>query len=308
MTRLKSVCLLSCKRVGGPCEDDRPLIAELERRGVAWASLPWEDVGERDWSAFDAVIVRSTWDYYLKISEFSVFLDRLERGGARVFNPPRLLRWNLDKSYLTELERAGVPCVPTFFIEREDTMPLEERLRRLGWDEAVLKPAISAGAHGTFRFRRGDAARFEGARRARSARSQSLLQPFFPSVIEEGEWSLVFFGGELSHALVKRPAAGDFRVQARHGGALERVEPSAADVERALIALAPAKALCGGAWPLYARVDMLRDSRGLAGEKGALVLGELEVLEPELFFRLEPSAPARFCEALTRALEKGEGG
>ena len=255
-------------------------------------AIPWSDASAR-WAAYDAVIVRSCWDYFLRADEFHAWLDRLERDGARVMNDVRTLRWNADKRYLRELAERGVPIVPTWWLDRANAVSLGELRRRTGWSELVVKPTVSGGAHRTWRADP-DAAPDDEARLATMiGEGAVMVQPLLAEIEREGEWSLLFFAGEYSHAVLKRPRAGDFRVQHDHGGSMERVEPSVgmiAEAKRVLDAI-PA----GAEPPLYARVD------GCVVD-GELLLMELEVLEPELFLRCAPHAPARLAELLVARL------
>lgn len=264
--------------------DDRLAAAALESRGAAVEPAVWDDPAA-DWLAYDAVVVRSTWDYHHRPVEFLRWIERVESAGARVWNPPSLLRWNLDKRYLAELGRRGVPVVPTHIVPQGSGRHLSAALAAAGWDDAVIKPAVSASAHETWRASRAraaaDAERFAALVRA----GDVLVQPYLDA-IERGEWSLCFFGGRYSHAVLKRPRSGDFRVQSELGGEVVLADPDAAVVQRAeeIVALLPTP------W-LYARVDA-------CALDGALVLMELELIEPTLFFHADPAAPVRFAEAL----------
>jgi glutathione synthase/RimK-type ligase-like ATP-grasp enzyme len=238
-----------------------------------------------DWPRYDAVVVRSTWDYHHRPAQFLQWIARLEAAGVPVWNPPALLRWNLDKRYLAELGGQGVVVVPTLTVPHGSETSLPAALASAGWDAAVVKPAVSASAHETWRTSRTraelDAARFAALVRA----GEVLVQPYLPA-IEQGEWSLCFLGGRYSHAVLKRPRRGDFRVQSELGGEVLLARPEPGLVARAeeVVARLPAP------W-LYARVDACEVD-------GALVLMELELIEPTLFFHADPSAPTRFAQAL----------
>ncbi|HET8622751.1 MAG TPA: hypothetical protein VFM14_04260 [Gemmatimonadales bacterium] len=264
--------------------DDRLAAATLAARGMAVDAVVWDDPAV-DWSRYGNTVVRSTWDYHLRPAEFLAWVDRVAAAGSRLWNPPSLLRWNLDKRYLAELGMRGVPVIPTVALPRGETSSLREVLDAAGWSEVVVKPAVSASAHQTWRSSTGqaaaDAERFAGLLGA----GDVLVQPFLRE-IEQGEWSLCFFGGRFSHAVLKRPHAGEFRVQSELGG-----EVVVADPERAALARAEeALALVASPW-LYARVDGC-----MVG--GDFVLMELELIEPTLFFHAHPAAPVRFAEAL----------
>jgi glutathione synthase/RimK-type ligase-like ATP-grasp enzyme len=268
-------------------DDDRYLVDALVRLGTSVDERPWIDPTVQ-WEYYDAVIVRSCWDYFHRADEFHRWLDALESRGARVFNAPSTLRWNADKTYLRDLDASGVPVIPTHWIDRGTDSTLEEVRRRTGWSELVVKPAVSGGAHRTWRASPGDLAEDERLS-AMAADGTVLIQPLVDEIESEGEWSLIFLDGRFSHAVIKRPRSGDFRVQKEHGGTVEPIAPPAsliADAERALGATVPA-----GEVPLYARVD------GCAVD-GTLMLMELEVLEPELFLRTDPAAGDRLAAAL----------
>jgi glutathione synthase/RimK-type ligase-like ATP-grasp enzyme len=202
-----------------------------------------------------------------------------------------VLRWNAEKSYLRELAERGIDVVPTRWVERGAAESLASVLAETGWSCAVVKPAISAAAHSTWRTSPDEAAAREAEFRALVASGRVLVQPYLDVVEHDGEWSLVFIDGAFSHAVVKRPKAGDFRVQSHHGG-----EEHATVAPPALIAAAEAVVRAGAAECLYARVD------GCVLD-GRFHLMELELLEPSLFLREHPAAAERLADALVRALD-----
>jgi len=245
-------------------------------------ALPWDTPGV-SWERFDAVVVRSTWDYHRRPDAFGRWLDGLEARRARVWNPVPCLRWNLDKRYLLAL--AGrLPVVPTELVARGAPDRLADILERNGWRAAVVKPSISASGKDTWRT--GRAGADEERFRALVSRGAVLVQPFVEEVASAGEWSLVYIQGSFSHAVVKRPRAGEFRVQTEHGGRSEPATPSAALLAQAGRVLAEAPE----PW-LYARVDGC-----LVG--GSFLLMELEMLEPALELWAEDGAAGRFAGAI----------
>lgn len=266
------------------CPDDAHLLQACREAGLAAEPHPWDDPGVA-WGGFDAVVIRATWDYYVKHEAFLRWLDRLEGLGVPVFNPPPVLRWNSDKGYLPELAAKGVAVVPTRLIERGQSVKLARVLDEEGWDAAVVKPAVSAGAYCTFRTSRREAPEQQRGFEELLARDGVLVQPFVPEVAQ-GEWSLVFLDGAFSHAVVKKPGKGDFRVQEKHGGTVAAAQAKPEHVRQAAAVLAHAPGPL-----LYARVDAV--VRG-----GALLLMELEVLEPELFWRAAHGSAARFVRVL----------
>lgn len=274
-------------------EDDLPLIDALASRGVRCTPAVWDDAGF-DWTRPAALLVRTPWDYYRRWDEFARFLDRIESLRLHVINPVPTLRWNADKHYLLELAAAGLPVVPTRWVARGDDEALAAAVRAFGADQVVVKPAVSGSAWRTWRFAPDELARRAGEIAPALAAGAMLVQPYLPAIAREGEWSLLFFGGRYSHAILKRPAAGDFRVQERHGGTFEALEPDAAIVAAAARVVEALPAL-GHPGCLYARVDGVLGTRGFE-------LMELEVLEPQLFLTGRPEAAARFAEVLVAAL------
>ena len=269
-------------------DDDRLFAEALSARGVSVHAVPWSDRAVR-WGSFDAVVVRSCWDYFLRADEFHGWLDGLEAEGARVFNDVGTLRWNADKAYLRHLEAHDVRVIPTRWLERGSAYSLRELRRVTGWSELVVKPTVSGGAHRTWRALPGDEAHDDPRLATMIDEGAVMVQPLVDAIEREGEWSLVFIDGQYSHAVLKRPRSGDFRVQREHGGSLEVRDPSPAVIaaaEHVLAKVRPAEVP-----PLYARVD------GCVVED-QLLLMELEVLEPELFFRLAPGAAGRMADAL----------
>lgn len=284
-----AVALVTCSKLTSPCEDARALQPLLADRGLRLAHPCWNDP-EVDWSEFALVLVRSTWDYHLHHADFLAWIDGLEAAGVRLWNPPEVLRWNSDKTYLEDLEAAGVPITPTGWIEQGGLIDLGAVLELEGWDEAVVKPTVSAGAHETFATSASRAAR-DAQRLQDLVREQAMMiQQLLPEVRTQGELSLMFLDGEFTHAVRKLPAEGDFRVQEHMGGRSEAAEVSDATVAAARKALDAAER----PW-LYARVDGVL-------QKKTFVLMELELIEPSLFLGLDASgkAAARLADAIAR--------
>lgn len=275
-------------------DDDRLLVAALAARNVHAVPVIWDD--ERvDWARFACVVVRSCWDYHLRPDTFHEWIDRLDRSGVPVWNPPATIRWNADKRYLRDLAGRGVPVVPTAWVEQGDMRPLHDVLRTHGWDRAVVKPAISASAHETWTTDRAGGARDESRFRALTARTRTLVQPFVDSIVDTGEWSLAFIDGAYSHAVLKRPRAGDFRVQEEHGGTAQVLDPGPDVVSAARRVLGAAGPM--GTGSLYARVDGCIVC-------GAFVLMELELIEPTLYLGTSRGAADRLADAVVERLRR----
>lgn len=262
-----------------------------------------EDTAFVDWTkadylaSFDLVTPLLAWGYPRDTAKWFALLDRMEAERLNVANPVNVLRWNSDKAYLAELDAAGVPTVPTRMSDALDKKALDDARNAFGCDTLVIKPPISGGADGTFRLGSSDGV--PGS----VAGKRMMIQPYMEGIATEGEYSLFYFGGQLSHSIIKRPAAGDFRVQDQFGGYEEAIEaPQAADT-LAQSALAATARITATDTLAYARVDMLRDG------EGQFRIMELELIEPSLFLRFAADGGAAFSEALlagVKALRTGE--
>ena len=283
MTRRLALATYAAFADGHP--DDDVLRDALRKHGISALPAVWNDAAV-DWSGFDAVLLRTTWDYFEHPATFHAWLDRLEADGVPVLNPPPVLRWNADKRYLRDLERDGVAVVDTRWADASDVPAL---LEELAGQAVVVKPAVSGGAWHTARGVAGSAELAASVARIPPA-LHCLVQPFVPEIVDEGEWSLLFFGGEFSHAVLKRPAAGDYRVQSQFGGTAEPLDPGPALIAAARDAIAASERRTGAA-TAYARVDGVRSG-------GRFVLMEIELIEPSLFFAGNAGAAARFADVL----------
>lgn len=266
--------------------DDRPLVSELAAVGSTGIPVRWDD-RDVDWASFSALIVRSCWDYHIRHDEFVLWLESVERAGVPVFNPVPLIRWNMDKRYLRELQASGIAIPDTLWVERGG-LSLPALMHAAGWSDAIVKPAISASATDTWRVRAGEAEARQNEFAELSARTTVLIQRFVPEIATAGEWSLVFIDGALSHSAIKRPRTGDFRVQKEHGGSVTAAEPPAAVVaaSHAVVDALPVP-------PLFARID------GVETDTGYLLM-EAECIEPDLFFRLRPESRRDLVRAMAR--------
>jgi glutathione synthase/RimK-type ligase-like ATP-grasp enzyme len=257
--------------------------AALTAAGFAVEHRVWTDPG--DLAGHDLIMPLFAWGYQRDVAAWYGLLDRLAAGAAPVVNPVPVLRWNSDKAYLADLAAKGVAVVPTVEAAALDAAALADARKLLGVDEVVIKPAISGGADGTHRIAPGAPIPVEALGQRR------LVQPLMPGILTEGEFSLFFFGGRFSHAIVKRPAAGDFRVQEQFGGRETAWEAN--DAARTLAAMALAAVSMP---PVYARVDMVSDAAG------RLHVMELELIEPSLFLHHAPDTGAAFAQAVYAAL------
>jgi hypothetical protein len=282
MTR--RICFLSMDDLAGYVSDDELALPHLAGHGIRTDTLSWRQT-KIDWGEFDAVIIRTPWDYQKHPREFLAVLENIERR-TTLHNPLDIVRWNLDKTYLRDLAEKGVAAVPTLWGEIYDAASFSRWLDVLDTEEVIVKPTVSATAAYTYRLRE-----FDAPLVSVFSEREFLVQPFMASVLDEGEYSLFYFNGEFSHAIVKRPKPEDFRVQEEHGGIITEIE--ADDELRAAAANVLAQT---GENLLYARVDLIRD------EDGEFVLMELELIEPSLYLRMNADAPARFAAAIENRL------
>jgi len=285
---MKPIALATSSNYPNLTEDDRLLLSSLRDRGIQAEPAVWNDPS-RDWSSNAAVVIRSCWDYHLQPEKFLCWIADLETRNIPIFNRAELIRWNANKTYLRDLEAKGVAIVPTFWAEGSDACSLEDKLHELGWPKAVVKPRISATAYRTQLVTANHAGTaqtlFDDLRRT----SGVMLQKFMDGIASEGEWSVIFFAGNFSHAVLKKPKPGDFRVQNDFGGTAQLCDPPAhvlSTATRAVQSVAPA---------LYARVDGVVD-------EGQFRLMELELIEPALFLADHSEAPGRFAAAISDAL------
>jgi glutathione synthase/RimK-type ligase-like ATP-grasp enzyme len=269
--------------------DDHSAVNVLAQHGVVVRPAVWNDA-RVDWQMFDAVVVRSCWDYHLQPQAFRQWIDDLTRMNVPLWNQPQTLRWNMDKTYLRDLAQRGIVVPPTVWIERGSSVNLITLLQEQRWERAVIKPTISATAHHTF-ITTPEHATTNNAHAAYVLQQSGLIvQEFVPEVVAGGEWSLMFFAKRYSHAVLKHPNDGDFRVQSDFGGTAEAAQPAPYLIEQAQrIVNSVAEPL------LYARVDGVdRD--------GTFVLMELELIEPFLFLSTAPHAAAHFASAMLEHL------
>jgi glutathione synthase/RimK-type ligase-like ATP-grasp enzyme len=271
--------------------DDVYFVAVLELLGVRPTVCVWDDP-DVDWTSFDAVLIRTVWDYFQHYSAFLAWLDRLDRLGVPTINDSQLVRWNSEKRYLLDLEQKNVPIIPTHFARAGSLLDV---LRSVPARDVVIKPSVSGGAWHTMRGTLGTA-EFKQSLTSLPTHLDYLIQPFVPEVATNGEWSLLYFGGTYSHAVLKLPAAGDYRVQESHGGTATPAEPDAFIVQAADKALA-AVATLGYPELAYARVD------GVVID-GQFRIMELELIEPLLHLAIRPDAAECFAKHIVERLQR----
>jgi len=283
------IALATYDRAPSLAPDDQLLIPALSAAGIDAEPAVWSSDGVI-WETYDAVVVRSCWDYHLRYGQFREWLERLDGSRLPVFNSIALIEWNSHKRYLIDLRDRGVPIVPTQLIPARDADAVISAVRAAGWSRFVLKPAVSASGYETHAF----AGEIDGAARDMIATviksGDVLVQPFMDEVPSHGEYSLVYIDGRFSHAAIKRAAPSEFRVQTEHGGSVTPVQVDAALIEAGSKALAALPEV-----PLYARVD------GIVHD-GEFLLMELELIEPNLFLDLQARSAEAFASALAERL------
>ena len=258
---MKRIALATCAAWPKLTDDDNLLVPALRQLNIEAVPLVWDEPA--NWAQYDQVVIRSCWDYHLRPDEFLGWIENLEVSCVSVQNIPSLIRWNADKRYLRQLRKAGVSIPPTVWIEDREEITAHEILEAQGWNSAVVKPTVSASAHNLRRvFKDEPVLHIKGP---------AIVQQFVPEIVSCGEWSLVFLGGEYSHAVIKRPTSGDFRVQWQFGGSAAIASPPDEMVDEAakVIASLPDE-------PMYARIDGIDCA-------GTFVLIEAELIEPVLF-------------------------
>ena len=295
--------------VNNVLHEDRLVLEALQRIGLRADRVAWCDASVA-WDSCQSALFRTTWDYFDRWPEFSRWLDTTS-AQTSLLNAPEILRWNLDKHYLRDLERVGVAIVPTVFVAKDSEGSLVELLGDRPWDEVVVKPAIAGAALDTYRLQVSQPASppspepppgmsQESLWQHLVAKHDMLVQPFLHDVVTSGEISLIWMDGEVTHAVLKQAKAGDFRVQDDHGGTARRVDFSPEQAKLAIDIMRRCQGLGaqrGWAPPLYARVDLMQ------GNQGQWLLSELEMVEPELWLRHCPEAADVLARAVKRRLE-----
>ena len=261
--------------------DDRFVAAELEKRGYRCAIADWRDQ-TIDWSNAGICVLRSTWDYHLHYQEFLAWLTKVS-SQTKLWNDCELVRWNSNKRYLFDLEKASIPIVPTVLFDQSQPVNLDAVLDQHGWSKGILKPVVGLSTFGVRKIERDEAdiqAHLDGMLKT----SDVLLQPFIDTVHERGERALVFLGGEYSHTIRKSA----FQPLAQAGEAGETLEePDEHELQLARQVLSQVKKPVA-----FARVDLIRDAAGRD------LLMELELVEPSLYLNMFPQAISKFADTL----------
>ncbi|WP_217988292.1 ATP-grasp domain-containing protein [Aliifodinibius salipaludis] len=271
---------------------DHLLFKPLKELGWQAEEVSWRNENI-DWDSYDAVIIRSPWDYQDDPQTFLKVLEEIEQSEAVLENSLEIVKWNIDKTYLRDLESRGLEIVPSLWYQKFNSDLFPSIFTDLKSAEIVIKPTISAGADNTFRIHKSNYGIFVNDLKSVFKNRPFLVQPFMDNITAEGEFSVFFFGDIYSHTILKTPKTNDFRVQEEHGGRLTLVEP-----EEDLLKTARAMRDLIDPEPLYTRADYVRTA------ENTFALMELELIEPSLYFNMDPESPKRFAKVFDEWMEK----
>ena len=269
--------------------EDRLVQEALENEGLTVKRLSWDDANF-DWNTTKYALFRTTWDYFDRFDEFSRWLETVSKQTI-LLNSAKMIRWNIDKHYLHDLEKQHITIVPTYFIEKGDSRTLSEIHQELGWTKTVVKPCISGAARHTYKLYPENIHQHEAIFKDLIAEEAMMLQPFMHQVVTKGEISLMIINGTYTHAILKQAKKGDFRVQDDFGGSVHEYIPSQEEITFAENAV---KACIE--FPIYARVDIIWDNNN------QLAISELELIEPELWFRFNNDAATQLAKGIKKLL------
>lgn len=289
---MKTCAFLTLKDPADFVIDDKHAYQPMANLGWDVSAVPWCQK-DKPWSDFDAVIIRSTWDYPPVLQQFLQTLETIDTQ-TRLANPLELVWWNLSKTYLRDLESAGVGIVPTLWIDDLNEAALRSDMEFSTSGDRVIKPVV--GANGVDAYHLSESISPELTEELLTVFHQRpcMIQPFMDNVIAEGEYSLFYFNGHYSHAILKTPTANEFRSQEERGATIKLVRPQALLRQRGFQALE-----CVSPKPLYARIDFVRDDRN------DFRVMEMELIEPSLYLRMHPDAPLRFARAIDEWFSAG---
>ncbi len=277
------IALLSCKNWPDVLEKERAFATEFPKSMNAEVVI-WNDPSV-NWADYNYLIFRSVWDYFEMPKQFDAWLDVIESQHIKTLNPLPIIKRNQHKFYLQDLERQGIDIIPTVFIPKNTGLDLSFLIDN-NWDKAIIKPAVSGGSYLTRLFSQSEIEEIAEEYASFALENDLLVQPFMSEIQDMGELSLLFFQGKFSHAILKKPKKGDFRVQSQFGGQYQAFEPDAT-----LLATAQNILDTFDSELLYARVDGIL-------KNGQFLLMELELIEPDLYFDYHPDAKKNFLAAV----------
>lgn len=282
---MKPVCFLSMNDLEGFVADDALSIRHLNDQGIEVKTLSWRQT-DVDWDSFEMAIIRTTWDYQKEPEKFLSVLRSIDRSSARLENPLEIVEWNVNKRYLGDMKERGCPIVPTIWDTKYERSLFQQWQQTFDVDELIIKPTVSATANHTYRLKE-----YDPQLEAVFAYREFMVQPFIDNIVSEGEYSLIYFNGQFSHAINKRPKPRDFRVQEDHGGTISSIVPDEQLLKAGTRAI---EAIDRNL--LYSRVDLVRDNTC------DWLLMEMELIEPALYLRMDEHSPQNFCNAIVERL------
>ena len=265
------------------------LKSAFESQGLKVDITYWDNPSY-EWQQTKSVLFRTVWDYFERFDEFWDWLEQVKTK-TRLINSYELIKWNIDKHYLRDLKNNDIKVVPTYFADRGNNISLQEIANLNDWKHIVIKPAISASAFNTYKITNDEIEQKEQLFHELLQTHDMLVQPFFPTISELGEASLMVFGGKFTHAILKKAKAGDFRVQDDFGGTVHDYNPTQEEIKFAEKVFQSCTSL-----PIYGRVDIVWDSNK------HIYLSELEIIEPELWIRNRPESANKIAEAVNKIL------
>ena len=270
--------------------EDKLLQNELEKKGLKVCKKDWADP-EFDWTSTKYAIFRTTWDYFERFNEFFSWIEKTQHKTTFI-NSSKIINWNIDKHYLKDLSEKGINITPTLFIEKDEKITLEKLFNKTKWKEAVIKPAISGAARHTYRININNYSNYQNIFQKLVKEEAMLFQEFMNNITLKGEISLIMIGGKYTHAVKKIAKKGDFRVQDDHGGTAEKYNANPIEIKFAekCIRECPFS-------PIYARVDIVYNNK----QRPSLI--ELELIEPELWFRHNPKSATLLAKEILKSIK-----
>lgn len=272
-------------------KEDGLVMDGLEKLNLKTIKKDWND-HKFKWSSTKSAIFRSTWDYFDQFSNFRNWLD-IVKDQCFLINPYEQINWNLDKHYLLDLQKKDIPIVESVFVPKKKELDLETISRSKNWKNIVVKPTISGAARHTYHLKKNEIKNFQNKWLSLTNDEDFMVQEFQKNILSSGEIAVMLFGGEYSHSVLKKAKKGDFRVQDDFGGSVEIINPSTEIIDLAEKTVKSLKTM-----PLYARVDIILDNGN------SPVISELELIEPELWFRFKEESAYKLAEIVKDFLNK----
>ena len=284
---MKKCAFLTIKDLSGFESYDHLLIGPMKENGWDVSFIPWNKLNQ-NWNNFDLVIVRSTWNYQNHLDEFLNVLRMIDQSKALLLNPLPLIEWNVNKTYLKDLKKDGIPIIPSLFFDDFDIDEVRNSFNTFDSEKVIIKPTVGANADKIMIINKSD--NMDTLKKTKDIYKYRsfILQPFINSIKKDGEVSLIFFNKDFSHALSKVPKKGDFRVQEEHGGTLKllkNLDEQKINLCKKILSLLPYDFF-------YSRIDLVVNG-------GNPLLMEIEVIEPSLYFNLEPKSAYLFAKKVS---------